>query len=227
MTKRVTGRKCCNRCLRPLAYCYCQSLEPTENRAEIIILQHQSEQKHPLNTARILTLGLDNCLLLKGEDFTAHDDLNRKIAANTGNCWLLFPGEHAQTPAEVSAESIEKGSTPLIIVLDGTWRKARKIWHLSTNLHKLPFVALNDLAESNYRIRKAPKAGQLSTLEAVAALLTGLGQSPDSLKPMEYAFVKMIDMQIETMGADTFRQNYPQFADSAQREGAVHKEEGA
>ncbi len=207
----MTKRKCCERCSRPIAYCYCQGLELAKNCTKIIVLQHPSERKHPLNTARILALGLDNCELIRGENFANNDYLNQQIAVNRDNCWLLFPGENARTPAQVREASAERNTPPLIIVLDGTWRKARKIWHLSPNLQSLPLVALNEVPESNYRIRKAPKAGQLSTLEAVSSLLIGLGQSTGSLKPMEQAFHRMIDLQIEAMGMETFRQNYPHF----------------
>ncbi|WP_461538157.1 tRNA-uridine aminocarboxypropyltransferase [Spongorhabdus nitratireducens] len=208
----MTKRKCCARCTRPEAYCYCSGLEPVNTCARVVILQHPSEQKHPLNTARILALGLNNCQIIRGEDFTEHDELNALLEANRGNVWLLFPGEQACSPEDVRATSVASGNAPLVVVLDGTWRKASKIWHLSRNLQQLPKVALTDIAESAYRIRKAPAKGQLSTLEAVSTLLHELGQSSGSLQPMQQAFHRMIDLQIKAMGQDVFRRNYPQFA---------------
>ena len=38
---------------RPESQCYCQGLVVETAKLEIIILQHPSERKHPLNTARI------------------------------------------------------------------------------------------------------------------------------------------------------------------------------
>jgi DTW domain-containing protein YfiP len=53
-----------------------------------------------------------------------------------------------------------------LVVLDGTWRKSRKMLHLNPLLRRLPRLSLEDVPASNYLIRKAHKVGQLSTLEA-------------------------------------------------------------
>ena len=59
-----------------------------------------------------------------------------------------------------------------MVVLDGTWRKSRKMLHLSPWLQGLPRLSLEGALPSAYLIRRAHKPGQLSTLEAVAHLLT-------------------------------------------------------
>ena len=80
---------------------------------------------------------------------------------------LLFPCADSQ-PVESNAA----GQIDQWLVLDGTWRKAAKILYLNPQLRQLPCFHFADPPASRYRIRKAPKAGQLSTAEAVAYLLT-------------------------------------------------------
>jgi DTW domain-containing protein YfiP len=61
-----------------------------------------------------------------------------------------------------------------LVVLDATWRKSRRMLHLNPGLQALPRLSLDGAAPSAYRIRKAHKPGQLSTLEATCAALDRL-----------------------------------------------------
>jgi DTW domain-containing protein len=95
----------------------------------------------------------------------------------------------------------------LLVVPDGTWRKARKLLYLNPLLAALPRVALPEGLTSRYRLRKAPMPGALSTLEAIVTALNGLEPSGSFdllLKPFE----ALIEGQISAMGADTFARNH-------------------
>lgn len=52
-------------------------------------------------------------------------------------------------------------------------------------LPQLPRLALTDTGPAGYRIRKAPRAGQLSTLEAGALALQHLEAWPDDAPPLQ------------------------------------------
>ncbi len=56
-----------------------------------------------------------------------------------------------------------------LVVLDGTWRKSRKMLYLNPLLQALPRLPLVDLPALQYRIRKAQQAHQLSSFEASVA----------------------------------------------------------
>ena len=59
----------CPRCTRPAERCLCALIPRLASRSRILILQHPSEVKHALNTARLAALGLCNAELLVGEVF--------------------------------------------------------------------------------------------------------------------------------------------------------------
>jgi DTW domain-containing protein YfiP len=66
-----------------------------------------------------------------------------------------------------------------IVVLDGTWSQAKTLWWRNPWLLKCARVSLNGLEPSIYgKLRKQPKRHCLSTLEAVADALVGLGEAP-------------------------------------------------
>ena len=74
------------------------------------------------------------------------------------------------------------------MVLDATWRKSRKMLHLSPGLQRLPRLTLDDVPASRYAIRKAHKPGQLSTLEATCAALAQLEGDAARWQPLLHAF---------------------------------------
>ncbi|NGZ93184.1 DTW domain-containing protein [Vibrio aestuarianus subsp. cardii] len=94
-----------------------------------------------------------------------------------------------------------------IILLDGTWKKAYKMWQLSGNLHALPSVHLPKDLVGNYRIRKAPSENSLSTVEAGYHILSLL-EPTRNFQPLMTAFEQMIEFQIAQMPPGVFERNY-------------------
>ena len=178
---------------------------------DMIILQHPRESRHPLNTARILELGIGNCEIWVGEDFSGHSGLLKTLAEKS--CYLLFPGANAKASQDV----LQAGMPEVLIILDGTWRKARKMYYCNPPLQQLPSMVLTDLTLSDYRIRKAPGAGALSTVEAAVTLLRQASRDRDAHQQLLDTFSLMIDQQIHAMGQEVFRKHYPQGKDNGYR----------
>ncbi|KEQ18960.1 tRNA-uridine aminocarboxypropyltransferase [Endozoicomonas numazuensis] len=197
------ARAQCQRCERPLHFCICRHLEPELACCELLILQHPDEVKHPLNTARIARLGIKNCTVLIGEDFTENPQLQAILEQKL--CCLLFPHDEALLPSEYQKHH---GQPDVCILLDGTWRKARKILHLNPQLHALPWITLPEALESSYRIRKTPNQSALSTIEAAVCLMRELSGDSSAHQHCLDSFQAMIDRQIEAMGRDVYEKNY-------------------
>jgi Uncharacterized conserved protein len=191
----------CERCQRPLDHCLCPLIPSLDSRTRVVLLQHPSESSHALNTARLAALGLVNAELRVGEVF---DDLVELLQTPGYRPALLFPGEHAQV---LTAYGEVDDRPLLLIVPDGTWRKARKLLYLNPLLEALPRVTLGAVAPSRYRLRKAPEPGALSTLEAVVEALNVLEQ-PVSFDALLKPFEALIEGQIKAMGAETFQRNH-------------------
>ncbi|BBR55203.1 MULTISPECIES: tRNA-uridine aminocarboxypropyltransferase [Pseudomonas] len=195
------SRPRCERCQRPLDHCLCPLIPSLDSRTRVILLQHPSEVSHALNTARLAALGLVNAELRVGEVF---DDLPALLATPGYRPVLLFPGEQAQV---LSAYEIADDTPLLLIVPDGTWRKARKLLYLNPLLDALPRVTLGQVPPSRYRLRKAPEPGALSTIEAVVEALNaleGAGRFDALCRP----FDALIEGQIKAMGRETFERNH-------------------
>ncbi|MBA1190972.1 DTW domain-containing protein [Pseudomonas entomophila] len=191
----------CERCLRPLHHCLCPLIPQLPSRTRVLLLQHPSEVGHALNTARLASLGLTNAELQVGEVF---DQLSHWLATPGYRPVLLFPGEGAQ----VVKPSRPEDRPLLLVVPDGTWRKARKLLHLNPALATLPRVSLGDeAAPSRYRLRKAPGEGALSTIEAVTRALNEL-EAPANFDELLRPFDALIEGQIAAMGPEVFARNH-------------------
>ncbi|MDD0986311.1 tRNA-uridine aminocarboxypropyltransferase [Pseudomonas shahriarae] len=194
------SRPQCPRCLRPTTHCLCALIPSLHSRTRVLLLQHPSEVNHALNTARLAALGLVNAQLVVGEVF---EDLQTLLNPPGYQVRLLFPGEEAQ-----SLQTYSPSDEPLLLVVpDGTWRKARKLLHLNPLLAALPRVTLAAGAVSRYRLRKAPGPGALSTVEAIVQALQVL-EAPQSFDPLLRPFEALIDGQIAAMGEEVFQRNH-------------------
>lgn len=192
----------CQRCTRPLEHCLCALIPQLPSRTRVLILQHPSEVRHALNTARLAALGLSNGELRVGERL---EELPALLAQPGYRACLLFPGEGAQPLPQFAAQL--DGLPALLVVPDGTWRKARKLLHCNPLLAALPRVALPDGLQSRYRLRKAPAPGALSTIEAIVGALDIL-DAPARFDGLLKPFEALIDGQITAMGEETFRRNH-------------------
>ncbi|KTB96393.1 MULTISPECIES: tRNA-uridine aminocarboxypropyltransferase [Pseudomonas] len=194
------SRARCERCLRPATHCLCALIPQLDSRTRVLILQHPDEVGHALNTARLAALGLVNAQLLVGEVF---DDLQQILNPPGYQPRLLFPGEAAQTLTPYAQDSLPM----LLVVPDGTWRKARKLLHLNPLLAELPRVTPGDVPVSRYRLRKAPGPEALSTLEAIVHTLQML-EAPTSFEALLKPFDALIEGQIQAMGSETYQRNH-------------------
>ncbi|AHG65404.1 DTW domain-containing protein [Advenella mimigardefordensis DPN7] len=199
----------CEHCQRPASHCLCAYISRIPNRTQVLVLQHSDEASHALNTARLAVMGLLNARLLVGEHFPQLDD----IVASAGRVLLLFPQRQA-SGAQVDAVSTSSSSSStgepaasLLIVPDGTWRKARKIVGANPVLDTLPRLSLPPGMPSEYRIRKTNQPAAVSTIEAIARSLSLL-EPEQSFDRLLAPFRAQIAQQMQAMGEEVYRRNY-------------------
>lgn len=111
---------------------------------------------------------------------------------------LLYPETADQTSGgSHRTEVVSDNAARLrLVVLDGTWRKSRKMLYLNPMLQELPRLALQAAAPSQYRIRKAHLPEQLSTLEATCHALAQLEQDSTRYAPVLQAFDGFVTEQL-------------------------------
>lgn len=156
----------------------------------MLILQHPLEVHQAKGSARLLHLSLPGSRMVTGEMFDP-PTLQALLGADQRVNLLLYPDDAEEAlPAPLPTDPSSKIR---LVVLDGTWRKSRKMLHLNPALRQLPRLALQAPPPSRYLIRKAHRPDQLSTLEATCLALQQLHPDPSGrFEPLLAAFAGFV-----------------------------------
>ncbi|WP_234686798.1 DTW domain-containing protein [Comamonas aquatica] len=145
------------------------------------------EAGHAKNTARLLHLCLPGSRLEVGKSgmpprcrpCCTHPGPARRRAPRYGRCCCTRRPRPIRScpcsrPPALPPDWLAQPQTLRLVVLDGTWRKSRKMLYRNPGLQQLPRLALQDLPPGRYDIRKAQAPDQLSSFEAAALALARL-----------------------------------------------------
>ena len=172
------ARAQCAACLRPARTCICRWVSAIDSPVEVLVLQHPLEVSNAKGSARLLHLSLPGSCLEVGEAFEpAH--LHALLSPERRSV-LLYPETAEEkslglrSPQPFEPAWLQAPHQLRLVVLDGTWRKSRKMLYQNPLLQALPRLPLRDTPPSHYLIRKAHLPDQLSTLEATAYALMQL-----------------------------------------------------
>jgi DTW domain-containing protein YfiP len=184
-TEQPQHRAQCYRCFKAAATCICASIERVANRTGIVILQHPRERLHAIGTVRFARLGLRHVRVRACAPGT---DASMPLPPRTA---LLYPA-----PGAPDLATLPRSEQPRhLVILDGTWTHARKMYATQTWLHELPRVRLTPAEPSRYRLRREPRADDVATLEAIVAALRILEPGIDGLNALLGSVAAMIDRQ--------------------------------
>jgi DTW domain-containing protein YfiP len=140
MAEDAPRRGVCVRCKRPPRVCYCAALpgELLATETHVLVLQHKHEKKRraAISSVPVLAQTVGNVTLVTVDDDCdcgpgISDELDRLLYEEGGDhsfdaALVLFPDEHAQ-PLEEKDEVGGSAKRVLLIVIDGTWKEAKKI----------------------------------------------------------------------------------------------------
>lgn len=223
-------RKHCPDCCRPQTVCWCVHLPVPriQTRTKIILLQHPLEEKRSIRTARMLELGLAEgcCTVYQGHTFPGSCPALSSLL-DSPHTLVLYPGPGSQDLDTLQGE--DQGEGRNVIILDGTWDQARKIWNANPALHKVRRVSLSLQSPSEYVVRTQPMVGCLSTLETAAHTVARLEGRMEIVEPLLGPLRAMCNIQIHrgrgSGEAATFLQENreyvkrkPQYRDGGRRE---------
>lgn len=130
-------RESCRRCNRPLCVCYCSSLPSVPlvtDLTHVLVLQHQHEKERrgAISSVPVLAQTIANVTLVTVDASCdcgpgQHEQLDALLYNDNGEfdaAMILYPAKHAE-PLKKRIDC--KTERVLLIVLDGTWKEAKKI----------------------------------------------------------------------------------------------------
>ena len=190
------SRHYCPHCSYPLTACLCDHVQPIQPQTQLVILQHPSEVEHKKNSVKVLSLVIPDTQVYVGETEADFALLSKQLMNCGRPVYLVYPSERS-----VSVEQQTISADCILLLIDGTWRKAFKILQLNPWLTQLPAVHLPEGYASRYKIRKSSRSDSLSTLEASAYMLKALDEGLD-VNPLLAAFDAMVAIRLQAMPSE-------------------------
>lgn len=198
----LVPRRVCAGCARPSVVCLCSAIAAKRTRTRVLILQHPRESDVPINTARLVELQLERAerhVAIKLEEVPAFQAGLRDPEAPA---ILLYPGEGARDLA------LDPPLGPVtLVVLDGTWWQAKKLFQQNPQLAELPRYSLSPSAPSRYRIRREPALHCVSTIEAIGEALALLEPNGFDREALLQPFDAMVEHQLHYARARSSRRH--------------------
>lgn len=170
----------CPRCLLQQRVCLCAEVPVVATRTHVVIVRHHLERFRSSNSGRLAHLALPNSEIVEHGGIAGPAKLPPLHGA-----WLLFPeGEPRTAPPEPPPEQL--------IVLDATWSQARRMYRKLDQLRGVPILRLPERVRPPGRLREAPSADRVSTIEAIAEALRLL-EGDAVAAPLEALFALAVD----------------------------------
>ena len=196
----------CLKCTQPQFSCFCPHIETVKSQIDFVILIHPLEVRRRIATGRMSHLCLENSILVKGQDYSKNEIVNRIVSEPDRECVVLYPGRDSVNLTSLTQSQRQAAFNPekklTVFVIDGTWTTARKMIR-SQNLIHLPRICFTPDKPSNFRVRKQPHPLCYSTIEAIHHLIELIGPARGfdvasrQHDRLIHVFNKMVELQLD------------------------------
>lgn len=166
----------CPGCNLPKLNCLCPYRASAESVARVWLLTHSLEHMKPTNTGRLIRDVLPDTRVFTWSRTELDPELAALLQDTRYAPFLIFPDDqpdYAERVVGIDAVHVAKanGKIPVFVILDGTWRQARRMFRKSPYLDALPVLPLRTERETRYRLRKPASKAHLCTAEVAIELL--------------------------------------------------------
>ncbi|QOL25308.1 DTW domain-containing protein [Thalassotalea sp. LPB0316] len=180
---RGKGVKRCLYCQVAKVNCICGLKVNHSANAGFVLLLHDKEILKPSNTGRLINDVCDDFFPFIWSRTEPDQVLLDLLSDPSWYPMVVFPAQYAQANQQVITSKVELAAQqrPLFILLDGSWREARRMFRKSPYLSGLPLVTLpetqgTDSTDSRFALRSAQIDNHLATAEVAAKVLAQQGE---------------------------------------------------
>jgi DTW domain-containing protein len=192
----------CHACLLGQQFCTCEFRRQLKTNVSFLLIMYDDEVLKPTNSGRLIAdLVPDTHAYIWSRTQT---DLAMLALLNHDDYqpYLVFPGQYANPGQEILSQVRDtntvhgasndavlsksnadgvKAKRPLLIMLDGSWREAIKMFRKSPYLHQLPLLSFDPKVLATYALRKGSHDFQLGTAEVAALAIEAAGEAQNGL----------------------------------------------
>lgn len=143
----------CHGCFLPIQSCLCSDKPNVKARAVFWLLTHNDEGYKPTNTGRLIVDSIQDSRVFKWSRTDPDTDFIKAISNQAYAPCIVFPSGESYHQRMINSASLAGQKIPAFIILDGTWRQARRMFRLSRYLDHLPVIEPRAGAVSRYQLR--------------------------------------------------------------------------
>ncbi|MGO2509252.1 MAG: tRNA-uridine aminocarboxypropyltransferase [Vibrio hibernica] len=174
--------------------CLCNQSPTLSSSLNIALLTHPNELTRATNTGKLLQQCLPHCQVHVWDRVNPPAALLEQIKQRPS--YVVFPNEDAIDMNTLKTQADH--TSPLFIILDGTWQEAKKMINKSPWLSLLPKVILQPKQQSHYALRRNQATGNLCTCEVGIGLLTELeAGNKQEIKQLQHYFELFLEVYEE------------------------------
>lgn len=166
----------CPKCSVNQIYCCCTQIKALKILTRVDIIMHKLELYQSSNTAKLSKQSLPENAHLH---YRGHKDLPLDTSfINPASHFPIYLFPFANAPVLTPNVVLEAKKPIQLIIPDGRWSQAQKIYRREPALSSIDFFKLPDLGKSQYVLRRQTNAHRLCTHEAIAHAL-GIIENPE------------------------------------------------
>lgn len=179
----------CDDCRLPQIACICKYRPALEADVEFCLIMHDTEFRKPTNTGRLIADCLATTRIFKWHRTEPDPALLAFLANPSYQHWLVFPADDETQQSRIKSFMPSNHKKTSLIILDGTWQQASKMFRRSPYLNHLPLISINPEGISQYRLRRASQEHHLCTAEIAAELMKVAGEADKAAILEDYFLV--------------------------------------
>ncbi|WP_087016016.1 tRNA-uridine aminocarboxypropyltransferase [Thaumasiovibrio subtropicus] len=183
----------CEFCMVNRHLCICEHKPSLTSQAAFLLIMFDDEVLKPSNTGRLIADLFEDSFAYIWHRTEPDCDMLAVLRDPQWQPYLIFPSEYAPE-REVTNIHVQHGKRPLFVLLDGSWKEAKKMFHKSPYLADLPLLSISPQEMSRFRLREASKKNQLATAEVAAKIVARYGETHNA--------------QLLDLWFDVFREHY-------------------
>ena len=161
--------------------CICEFIPKLLIKTKICLVIHRQELKRTTNTGKLAIKSLLNSeMRVRGLDDKKTLDLSDLLIPQYRSL-LFYPADDA---VELTRELVSSSPLPIqLIVPDGNWRQASKVYSRHTELSHIPKVKISAPNNSVHHLRAEHSPEGMATLQAIAYAL-GIIEGAHIMNPL-------------------------------------------
>lgn len=172
--------KRCELCQMAEVNCICMLRRTSNATSAFLLIMHDAEVLKPSNTARLIADVVPETYAFQWSRTEPDPDMLALILDKRYQPIVIFPKQYADEQHLVYENELPnklvKEKVPLFIMLDGSWREAKKMFRKSPYLRHLPMLSIaidvpQQQLENGQYVRESNVDNQLATAQVAAYIL--------------------------------------------------------